>query len=325
MRKLIALASLIAVFGIVVSANAATTTVWTGAEDNAWQNDNNWTNGAPPQNPPSPYSSWYANIGKDSSGSPGLAIISEQAWAANVQVGGTYSADGAAELILASGDYTVDFYKKTWDDTGYLMVGKFADATTAGTVNQYGGNLTLGYYSTAKKDISLSIGGGGLGYYTIYGGSIYAKGYLNLGRSGGTGHFTVVGSGANSIKANGFNMSSTSTLTFEINGNGNAGITTIEIVDDYFDGDVSFAGTDNIIVDISAGGPFASSYTLMTWTGSESGTPSLVLPDNWTWNSDTWQTDNQIIVTVPEPTTLVLVLIGMGAHLGIIRKKKRLS
>ncbi|MCD6377730.1 MAG: hypothetical protein J7L99_02630, partial [Planctomycetes bacterium] len=253
MRKTIVLASFIAVFGIVVSANAATTTVWTGAEDNDWQNDNNWTNGAPPQNPPSPYSSWYANIGKDSSGSPGLAIISEQAWAANVQVGGTYSADGAAELILASGDYTVDFYKKTWDDTGYLMVGKFADATTAGTVNQYGGNLTIGYYSSAKKDISLSIGGGGLGYYTIYGGSIYAKGYLNLGRSGGTGHFTVVGSGASSIKANGFNMSSTSTLTFKINGNGNEGITTIEIVDDYFDDGVSFAGTDNIIVDISAG------------------------------------------------------------------------
>ena len=96
-------------------------------------------------------------------------------------------------------------------------------------------------------------------------------------------------------------------------------------IDDYFDGDVSFAGTDNIIVDISAGGPFASSYTLMTWTGSESGTPSLVLPDNWTWNSDTWQTDNKIVVTVPEPTTLVLVLIGMGTYLGITRKKRRLS
>lgn len=320
MRKFIVLASLIAVFGIVVSANASTTTTWTGTEDNDWQNNNNWTDGAPPQNPPSPYSSWYAIIGKDSSGSPGLAIISEQAWAANVQVGGTYGANGAAELRLEAGDYTVDFYKKTWDDTGYLMVGKFADATTAGTVNQYGGNLTLGYYSSAKKDISLSIGGGGFGYYTIYGGSIYAKGYLNLGRSGGTGHFTVVGSGASSIKANGFNMSSTSTLTFKINGNGNAGITTTIV-----DGDVSFDGTDNIIVDISAGGPFASSYTLMTWTGSESGTPSLVLPDNWTWNSDTWQTDNEIVVTVPEPTTLVLVLMGMGTYLGITRKKRRLS
>ncbi len=330
MRKVMILLAVVAMLALAMPAYAETIE-WTGLsatdatdfhDGDNWSDDGTWT-GAPAAVYADPPGTLYADVGEITGGT--LAIISGNAYVRRFHVGGTiYEADGPSEVRMAAGDYTVSAQKPNGD--GCLRIGAWGSSSNLGTFTQYGGDLVVGNHSSAAV-ISLEIGGGqdsgnGYGEYTIYGGSIDAD-YLSLGRKGGTGFFTVVGSGSTGISVDKYTMSSNSTLTFEINGNSTTGIETIVVVtggDD--DGNVEFAGADSIVVDNSAGGPFAASYVLMSWsaTATETGTPSLDLPADWTWNSTSWATDNNITVTVPEPATLALLSIG---GIGVLIRRRR--
>jgi pectinesterase len=209
------------------------------------------------------------------------------------QYGNQYAAQEEIELGQAKGSIA------SWNLTGAgaqvnvgcIAVGEAGNAT----FNQSAGAVTLNSitYSgqTTPTNLGLHIGqsGSGTGTYLISSGSLTVdQGGIFLGytwsgaSSGGTGNFQVVG-GAASINVTGnYQQNSGSTLTAEVN---SFGLSTISV-----HGNVSFAGGSLLNVFGDGGLASNTTYTLMSWTGTESGTPKLawgVDVNAWTMHLNT--------------------------------------
>jgi pectinesterase len=209
----------------------------------------------------------------------------------------------------------------TWNLTGSTAAMNFGCMAVgeSGTAffNQTQGTVTLdsitysGGSTPTNTGLRLAQSGSGTGTYRISGGSLIAdQGGLTLGytwagaSSGGTGNFQVVG-GVPTITITGnFQENSGSTLTAEVNTSG--------LSDIHVTGNVNFAsGALLKIVDDGGLTPY-SSYELMTWTGTETGTPTFsATPDPSDWSFSI--ANNSLTLTyVPEPASLfVLAMSGV--------------
>ncbi len=203
----------------------------------------------------------------------------------------------------------------TWNLTGSTAAMNFGCMAVgeSGTAlfNQTAGTVTLdsitysGESALTNLGLRLAQSGSGTGTYKISGGSLIVdQGGLTLGytwtgaSSGGTGNFQVVG-GDSSIDITGnYQENTRSTLTAEIN---STGLSTIDIT-----GNVNFASGSllDVIQDNSL--TLGSKFILMSWNGTEAGTPTLSPTDanNWTFSL----ANNELTLTyVPEPASMGLV------------------
>ena len=230
--------------------------------------------------------------------------------------------EGATLIITDGGELT---------GPGWLRVG----ASNAGTIYQTGGLLKL---QEGKDNTRLVIGdsGGSDGHYTISGGTLTYEsgdGHLTLGDRGGTGTFTVWGSGStiqmNSLRVGGRDSSraATGTLEFLID---ELGVTPIQVNDVILDpaGDDSMA---SLIVDLIGigDGDLVPEYLLVDNTGDDPVEGIFDgMPEGTTLTLDTTPyyltyvggTGNDIML-VPEPATVVL--LGLGGLIATVRRPRK--
>ncbi|MGN6370377.1 MAG: pectinesterase family protein [Phycisphaerae bacterium] len=262
-------------------------------------------------------------------------------------VGGTFTVNQSAGTINALGatgtqySYNDGIIKvgdrananATWNLSGTGVLnhrGMMVGVSGTGTFHQTGGAVTLNQpITTSTKGMGLLIGTGGSsgkGLYEISGGSLTVQnGGLSLGYnyvSGGgitpataTGTFKVDGGSPTIAITGNFSENGGSTLAAQLD---STGLATIAIT-----GNVSFAS--GALLDLSyLPGALPGTYTLMTWTGTETGTPTFSAgtdATNWSYNLDT--TNHQLTVTVlstPEPASLGV--LGAAAA-GLLLRRKR--
>ncbi|HSV15153.1 MAG TPA: pectinesterase family protein, partial [Tepidisphaeraceae bacterium] len=151
---------------------------------------------------------------------------------------------------------------------GQKGTGKFAQTAGAVTINQEDATQVASH-----SGMRLGWGAGGNGTYEISGGSLsianggITNGYDPASGSWGTGTFRVLGGAAGTINVTGnYSQSSHSLLDDHVNA---SGLSTMSIT-----GNVSFASGAAVNLSADAGAA-PGTYTLMSWTGSATGTPVL--------------------------------------------------
>jgi len=240
------------------------------------------------------------------------------------QEGGTqYAAQEEFELAQATGAVS------TWNLTGSSAVMNFGcmaigESGTA-LVNQTQGTVTVNSITYPNQSpaptnfgLRLAQSGTGKGTYEISGGSLTVdQGGLTLGytwagaSSGGTGNFQVVGDDSTINITGNYQENSGSTLTAEIN---STGLSTIDVT-----GNVNFASGSLLDVIQDDGLTYDSKFTLMSWTGTETGTPTLSGADanKWTFTL----ANNELTLTyIPEPASTGLLALGLLSFLGRRRR-----
>jgi autotransporter-associated beta strand protein len=202
------------------------------------------------------------------------------------------SSAGQEELELAQASNS----NVNWNLTGstaQLNFGCIADGESGtATIIQTAGTDTIDSitYSgqTAPTNLGLAIAqGSGHGNYVISGGTLdIVNGGLRMGytwagaSSGGKGNFQVIGSASTLTVTGNYQQNTGSTLTAEVNA---SGLSVMNVT-----GNVGFSSGAllNIINDVT---PISNStYTLMTWTGTETGTPTLAPatdPNAWSFST----------------------------------------
>jgi pectin methylesterase-like acyl-CoA thioesterase len=151
---------------------------------------------------------------------------------------------------------------------GQKGTGKFSQSAGTVTINQEDSTQV-----TSHSGLRLGWGAGGNGTYEISGGSLtianggITNGYDPVSGSFGTGTFRVIGGAAGTINVTGnYSQSSHSLMDDHANA---SGLATIAIT-----GNVSFASGAAVNLTADAGAA-PGTYTLMSWTGSATGTPVL--------------------------------------------------
>ncbi len=242
------------------------------------------------------------------------------------QYGNEYAGQEEFELAQATGAVS------TWNLTGSTAAMDFGCMAVGeggnGTVNQSAGSVTLDSLTyagqTAPTDLGLRLAqnGSGKGTYVISGGSLTIdQGGLTLGytftgtTSGGTANFHVIGAApAISITGN-YLENSGSTLTAEIN---SSGLSTIDIT-----GNVNFASGSLLDLISDVGLSYGSTFTIMKWNGTETGTPTLSpsdSPSQWSFSI----ANNQLTATyVPEPAVGGLLVFSAWGLLARRRRRSR--
>jgi len=245
-----------------------------------------------------------------------------------VTVGTAATAEGVLNVV-SGGSITSVLEIQVGDDGGYL-----------GRVTQSGGTVNL--TGTSSKDSKLEVGyKQGVGYYTIFGGSIVGDAlYSQLqvgasGGTGGTGTFTVQGP-APSISVSklyvGASTSSaqytgTGTLAFEIDG----GVSPISAVSVYLDPTGLVAAVANLSVTKTGALP-TGTIILVNNTGTSGIVGAF---DNVAWGSTMILGGNSYTLTntyvagadglandialIPEPATIALLGLGLIA----LRRNKK--
>ena len=302
--------SLVVLLACLLVNSAFAATDWLN-QIGQWNEDYKWSNGVP--------------IGDDEiriRGDDSLCVLSSvQTWS-DLSNNRTRVYEGATLIITDGGELT---------GPGWLRVG----ASNAGTIYQTGGLLKL---QEGKDNTRLVIGdsGGSDGHYTISGGTLTYEsgdGHLTLGDRGGTGTFTVWGSGStiqmNSLRVGGRDSgrAATGTLEFLID---ELGVTPIQVNDVILDpaGDDSMAG---LIVDLIGigDGDLVPEYLLVDNTGDDPVEGIFDgMPEGTTLTLDTTPyyltyvggTGNDIML-VPEPATVVL--LGLGGLIATVRRPRK--
>jgi len=306
MRRL----DLIVLLACLLVNSAFATTDWLN-QVGQWNEDYKWSNGVP--------------IGDDEirlRGDNSVCVLSSvQTWS-DLSNNRTRVYEGATLIITDGGELT---------GPGWLRVG----AGNAGTVYQTGGLLKL---QEGKDNTRLVIGdsGGSDGYYIISGGTLTYEsgdGHLTLGDRGGTGTFTVWGSGStiqmNSLRVGGRDSgrAATGTLEFLID---EFGVTPIQVNDVILDpgGDDS---TASLIVDLLGIGDadLSPTYLLVENLGSDpvsgifdsmpEGTP-VTLDTTTYYLTYVGGVGGNDIMLIPEPATLVL--LGLGGLIAVARRPR---
>jgi len=302
--------SLVVLLACLLVNSAFAATDWLN-QIGQWNEDYKWSNGVP--------------IGDEEirlRGDDSLCVLSSvQTWS-DLSNNRTRVYEGATLIITDGGELT---------GPGWLRVG----ASNAGTIYQTGGLLKL---QEGKDNTRLVIGdsGGSDGHYTISGGTLTYEsgdGHLTLGDRGGTGTFTVWGSGStiqmNSLRVGGRDSgrAATGTLEFLID---ELGVTPIQVNDVILDpaGDDSMAG---LIVDLIGigDGDLVPEYLLVDNTGDDPVEGIFDgMPEGTTLTLDTTPyyltyvggTGNDIML-VPEPATVVL--LGLGGLIATVRRPRK--
>ncbi|MCK4624411.1 MAG: PEP-CTERM sorting domain-containing protein [Phycisphaerae bacterium] len=240
----------------------------------------------------------------------------------SVNVGGIYNQSGGT-YIGAGTFYIRGTYNLS--DTGYINTGGSKQGVY-GTLNQTGGTSEAGYTFLWTGSPTYKISGGKhIVKSPISTWAMYMK---------DTSTYHVVGGGPEEITLKGgLTMYAGSAVKAEIDA---VGFETINIVKSAAwkdsaptvgDGSVTFESAGDPLkhatIEVIDSGAADSTYTIMTWTGSVTGTPVVTLPDaSWSWNDSSFASDGAIIVTVPEPVTMVLLGIG---GLGVLLRRKNRS
>jgi len=302
--------SLVVLLACLLVNSAFAATDWLN-QIGQWNEDYKWSNGVP--------------IGDEEirlRGDDSLCVLSSvQTWS-DLSNNRTRVYEGATLIITDGGELT---------GPGWLRVG----AGNAGTVYQTGGLLKL---QEGRDNTRLVIGdsGGSDGHYTISGGTLTYEsgdGHLTLGDRGGTGTFTVWGSGStiqmNSLRVGGRDSgrAATGTLEFLID---ELGVTPIQVNDVILDpaGDDSMA---SLIVDLIGigDGDLVPEYLLVDNTGDDPVEGIFDgMPEGTTLTLDTTPyyltyvggTGNDIML-VPEPATVVL--LGLGGLIATVRRPRK--
>jgi pectin methylesterase-like acyl-CoA thioesterase len=219
--------------------------------------------------------------------------------------GGTIEATGTSyDWLLGDGSNAVS----TWNTSASAIVSLndlYVGRQGTGTFNQTGGAVTLNQTSSAQipADAGLRLGwsAGGSGTYVVSGGSLAIdNGGVTLGydptsgSSYGVGTLHIIGAAAGAIPVVGnYTQSSKSVLEDDVEP---GGISTVGVT-----GNVTFTSgaTVNPVLETGATG---GSYTLMTWTGTLTGSPTLAagaVSKGWTLSI----VGNSLVATaLPSPT-----------------------
>jgi hypothetical protein len=201
-------------------------------------------------------------------------------------------------------------------DFGCMAVGESGTAL----FNQTQGTVTLDSIAYAGGTVPTNLGlrlaqsGSGTGTYKISAGKLTVdQGGLTLGytwasaSSGGEGKFQVVG-GESTIQITGnYQENTDSSLIAEVN---STGLSTLDVT-----GNVNFAAGSQLDVIQDDALTDGDKFVLMSWTGTEAGTPALATTDenNWTFSV----ANNELTLTyVPEPAAAGLLAFGLLALLG---------
>jgi hypothetical protein len=215
----------------------------------------------------------------------------------------------------------------TWNLSGAASINHRALAignSGTGKFVQTGGSVTLDQpIAGSTRGSGLKVGyGSGTGLYQISGGSLAVQnGGVTLGykidgtAATGTGEFDVIG-GLSTISITGdYEQNTGSSLVAFLD---SSGLSTINVA-----GDVVF--TSGALLDLRNSGAPSGTYTLMSWTGSATGEPTLaasVDPAEWSYDFDT--TARTLTVTVvPEPSAAVGV--GLAAIALVMTRRRRHS
>ena len=230
-------------------------------------------------------------------------------------------------------------------DGGSLTLGevKFGDggATSRGKEGigiQTGGTFTVG-------DLELGYKAGGIGYYTISGGTLTYSGNGRIklgaeGADGATGNLTVVGNAASIMMKDLYvgeygGDAGTGNLEFQI---GAAGVSAVQLNDDFV---IDGGGEDSVAnLLLSAMAPLAAADILLVHNtgskavvgifdtmngGSAAEGTTIALGGNmysltYVYDADSDSALNDLaLVYIPEPATMVL--LGLGGLLAIRRKR----
>jgi hypothetical protein len=223
--------------------------------------------------------------------------------------------DNYGQLDQTGGAITVANWVNIGDDSGAM-----------GVYNMSGGTLTAGEYSVGQKngtDGTLNLSGTA---------STIVSGGFRVGREdGGTGLLTIDGSGVTlgvdqfAVGSNDATLSTAQgTLDFTADV---LGVSAISVVNDVTLNDGSVAGSASLLVDMSLAP--AGDILLIDVGGVLNGTfaglpQGASVPNSGGRFIDyTFGDGNNIGLIVPEPSTLMLCLVGLGV--GLIRRKQVIS